>query len=207
MKMNETIGTMTPDNLIVNNNVPVLVKGVTLATGQGILKRGTVLGASPINGKFYKVDSRTEPVVKRTLQITGEGTKTAVLALAGLDAASLIVRVGDEFGAIAEAGADKDYTAAYADNTLTITMVAGGALVDAAQCYIEIEKAAVSANEADCVLTDDVDTGTTADVIVEAYRTGHFNRNALIVTTGDTVDNSENVLRNKGIFLSDSVGY
>jgi hypothetical protein len=175
------IGNCTPDKLIAGENVPINVKGVTVATGQGTLARGTVLGKSPVNDKFYKVDKATEPVVKRTLQITGTTTKTATLALAGLTASSLKVRVGDENGALAEAGETKDYTAAYAGDTLVITVVANGKLVGVAQCYIEISKAAAGANVADCILADEVVTGTSADVTAQAYTSGMFNRNALIV--------------------------
>jgi hypothetical protein len=201
------IGSCTPDNLIAGENVPINVKGVTLATGQGTLARGTVLGKSPVDDKFYKVDSAAAPVVKRTLQITGETTKTAVLALAGLTANSLKVFVGDEHGALAEAGAAKDYTAAYANDTLTITIVANGKLDGVAQCYIEIDKAAAGANEADCILTDAVDTGTTADVVSTAYTSGMFNRQALAVADDDNIANHEDALRSKGIFLKDTISY
>lgn len=38
------LGSITPDNLIAGNSVPILVKGVTVLTGQGVLVRGSVLG-------------------------------------------------------------------------------------------------------------------------------------------------------------------
>ena len=130
-----------------------------------------------------------------------------MLALAGLALASLIVRVGDEHGDVAEKAADGDYTAAYEEGTLTITMVANGTLVDAAQCYIEIDKAAAGANEADCILTDAVITGTTTGVVAEAYTSGVFNRNALIVADDDSIANHEKTLRSKGIILKDNIAY
>lgn len=199
------IGSVTPDNLILDGNVQL--KGITLATGQGTLARGTVLGKSPVNNKFYKVDKALEPVVKRTLAITGTETKTATLALAGLTLTGLVVRVNDEYGAIAEAGEAKDYTAAYADGTLTITMIAAGALISASQCYIEINKSSAGANEADCILTDVIDTGTEVDVVAQAYISGQFNRKALVFASNNTSADHEDTLRLKGIFLNDSIAY
>ena len=37
-------GEYTPDNLIAGLNVPCLITGVKLKEGQGVLKRGTVIG-------------------------------------------------------------------------------------------------------------------------------------------------------------------
>jgi hypothetical protein len=38
------IGEFTPDKLIASNKFPLTAKGITLAAGQGILKRGALLG-------------------------------------------------------------------------------------------------------------------------------------------------------------------
>lgn len=54
---------------------------------------------------------------------------------------------------------------------------------------------------ANCILSDDVTVGT-KDCIVVAYRTGHFNRNKLIVAEGYTLTHSdEEELRKVGILL------
>jgi len=70
-------------------------------------------------------------------------------------------------------------------------------------------KAVNSANEngsevADCILADDVDT-TTGDVTAVAYKTGHFNRKALVFGGDDTADTHEQTLRMLGILLSENV--
>ena len=39
-----TEGTFVPDNLIANGSIDQTLKGITVLTGQGILKRGSVLG-------------------------------------------------------------------------------------------------------------------------------------------------------------------
>lgn len=58
------------------------------------------------------------------------------------------------------------------------------------------------------VLADDVDTGTGSAVVAIAYRTGHFNRAAIIVGSSYTMtDADEEFLRGKGILLSDALDY
>lgn len=44
MDLCSTTGTFTPDNLVAGNDVPQVIKSVTLKSGQGVLKRGSVLG-------------------------------------------------------------------------------------------------------------------------------------------------------------------
>ena len=66
--------------------------------------------------------------------------------------------------------------------------------------------AAADATKALYVLADDVDTSV--DVTGIAYRTGHFNRNALIVGSSYTLTPAdEEILRGKGILLSDALEY
>ena len=67
--------------------------------------------------------------------------------------------------------------------------------------------AAAEAGNALFVLADDVDT--TAGVVVGiAYRTGHFNRAALKVKSTYTLSAAdEEILRGKGILLSDALDY
>lgn len=66
--------------------------------------------------------------------------------------------------------------------------------------------AAASASKALYVLAEDCDTAE--DVVGIAYRTGHFNRNALIVGSGYTLTAAdEEVLRKSGILLADALEY
>lgn len=61
---------------------------------------------------------------------------------------------------------------------------------------------------ANCVLADDVEVGTNANVTALAYRTGHFARNKLIVKNGYTMTaTDEEELRKGGILLSDAIEY
>lgn len=61
---------------------------------------------------------------------------------------------------------------------------------------------------ANCILAEDIDVGTTADVTALAYRTGHFARNKLIAKAGYTMSTTdEEDLRKGGILLSDALEY
>lgn len=44
MKGNETIGKFKPDNLIYDPKMPIDTKTVELASGQGVIQRGSVIG-------------------------------------------------------------------------------------------------------------------------------------------------------------------
>lgn len=58
---------------------------------------------------------------------------------------------------------------------------------------------------ANCILTDPVDTSGADPTSAVAYRTGHMNRNALIVADGYTFSAAdEEELRKGGILLSDA---
>ena len=55
---------------------------------------------------------------------------------------------------------------------------------------------------ADCILTDDIDVGTSADENVLVYISGNFNEAALILATGATITEADrDELRKKGIIL------
>jgi hypothetical protein len=64
-KLNDTLGAITPDNLFAGHDIPVLVKGVTLAKGQGVLQRGTVVAIITASGLAKPVD-----------RSKGDGTQT-----------------------------------------------------------------------------------------------------------------------------------
>lgn len=132
-QINETVGTLVFDNLIVDNNPPADVFAVKIrkeASAEATLKKGTVLALST--------------------GTAGDG-KYVILG-----------------------------TTAETNETLT----------------------------ANCILTDDVVVGTSADVEALAYRTGHFNTKKLIVKTSYTLTAADKeALRNGGILLSDAKAY
>lgn len=68
--------------------------------------------------------------------------------------------------------------------------------------------AAAEAAKALYVLADEVDTGSSGAVVGIAYRTGHFNRNALIVGNEYALTAAdEEILRGKGVLVSDALDY
>ncbi len=68
--------------------------------------------------------------------------------------------------------------------------------------------AAAEATKALYVLADEVDTGTSGAVVGIVYRTGHFNRNALIFGSSYKLTAAdEEILRGKGILVSDALDY
>ncbi|MBE3586562.1 MAG: head decoration protein [Thermoanaerobacter sp.] len=119
---------VTYDNLIAGTSIPLEIKSVTLKAGQGVIKRGTVLGIITASGLAVPVNSANT-----------DGSQSA-----------------------------------------------------------------------DCILTDDVDTGdagATTNVVATAYSSGLFNRKALIFGGTDTAANHETRLRELGIFLKDNIPY
>ena len=66
--------------------------------------------------------------------------------------------------------------------------------------------AAASTSKALYVLAEDCDTAE--DAVGIAYRTGHFNRNALIVADGYALTAAdEEILRKSGILVADAIEY
>lgn len=78
-----------------------------------------------------------------------------------------------------------------------VTGTAGGELSQAS--------AALVATNATYVLADEVDTGTDAAVTAIAYRTGHFNKQAMACKSYTLVAADVEILRNAGIMLSDAI--
>jgi len=214
------LDTFTPDNLIAGNDVPLLVKGVVLEAGQGVLKRGTVLG------KITKAIGN----VSADAGNTGDGTVTdvslgstaklgtytleCIAAAANGGTFKVIdpdgIRLDDAVVGMAYTGPisftinDGETDFAVGDK-FTIEVIAGSGR------YKIVNSANVDGSqEADCILADDVDTGdagATEEVVAVAYRSGHFNRQALIFGGTDTADIHEAKLRELGIFLSDNIAY
>lgn len=114
------------------------------------------------------------------------------------------------FGKVGEIGQDNLIAKLFPPaETFGIT-VAGGegelargtvmALVD--DSYVALD--ADSTGEANCILADPVDASGEDGVTAVAYRTGHFNRKALIVAEDYTMTiKDEESLRKGGILLSD----
>ncbi|MTI49697.1 MAG: head decoration protein [Firmicutes bacterium] len=81
-ELHGTIGQYTPDNLIAGHKFPMMLKGITLAKNQGVVKRGTVLGKVTASGLCKPVDNAAadgteNPYIILTDDIdTGDGSAT-----------------------------------------------------------------------------------------------------------------------------------
>lgn len=103
MKLFEKTGEFKPDSLIASNEYPILVEGVSLAAGQGVLKRGSLIGKimdkGYLTGKTVGEEevgavgiltddidtgaSGTDPEVVSTLYITGCFNEDAIIVEEG----------------------------------------------------------------------------------------------------------------------------
>jgi hypothetical protein len=86
-----TLGEYTPDNLLAGHDVPVIVKGITLAKNQGIVARGTVLGINKDTGLAKPVDSTQTDgtqtpncILTDTIDTTGEADVKTTGYVSGL---------------------------------------------------------------------------------------------------------------------------
>lgn len=105
----------------------------------------------------------------------------------------------------------KEATAAVTYKRGTVLALSAGTAGDGNDGKLVILGSTATTNEtltANCILAEDVEVGTTADVTVLAYRTGHFARNKLAVASGYALKaTDEEELRKAGILLSDAIEY
>lgn len=98
----ENLGQYTPDKLIAGTKVPRLLEGIIIESGQGELKRGSLLGKVTETGKFKLVDEKAtdgseKPLIiladdidatkeiKTIGYISGEFNKQAIYVAEGTD--------------------------------------------------------------------------------------------------------------------------
>ena len=104
----------------------------------------------------------------------------------------------------------KEATAAatYKRGTVMALLSASGTAADGKLVILGTTAASNEVLTANCILAEDVEVGTAADVTALAYRTGHFARNKLIVKDSYTLKaTDEEELRKAGILLSDAIEY
>lgn len=209
----QNIDSFTPDNLFAGHEIPVLTKGVKLEAGQGMLARGTVLGkATKAVGEVAGPDTGNGTIGTVTLGKSAKiGAYTLVCTTAtDTDIVAVFkvidpdgIRLDDAVAGTAYAG-PINFTITEAagfavDDTFTVNVVAGSGK------YKTVNSANVDGSQvADCILADDADT-VDGDVTAVAYKTGHFNRDALVFGGSDTAEVHEHTLRSLGIFLSENV--
>lgn len=104
-----TANTYTPDNLIGGCEIPLITKVLTVASGAGVLARGTVLGVLTTGGKAVKVDSSKSDgsqtaygVLAESVDATSADVK-ALVYTSGLFNASVLAFGGTDTAAKHEA--------------------------------------------------------------------------------------------------------
>lgn len=102
----------------------------------------------------------------------------------------------------------KEATAAATYKRGTVLALSAGTAVAGKLVILGTTAASDEVLTANCILAEDVEVGTAADVTALAYRTGHFARNKLIVKDSYTLKaTDEEELRKAGILLSDAIEY
>jgi hypothetical protein len=185
--LNETLGTMSYDDLINGAYPPADVFSVVLRRGTAAtLNRGTVLARSSRDGLYVILGTAEAPAVQEAAATYKDSPDTAVVA-----GKTYYTRSGDSPNYVYTPVADP---------------------VDAnIATYYEIDTPAVAAQDAEvltanCILADVATIASDAEVVAVAYRLGHFNRNKIIVKSGYTFTaDDEEDLRKAGIILSDAV--
>jgi hypothetical protein len=196
-RLDENLGSVGFDNLFHGNDPAANVSHIKLAANKGKLLRGSVIAMTAAGGDGILLGS--DKNVAATLAVAA--TK-ATLEKTGLDTTKLKVYAAD---GTTLATVTTDYTVAYTNSTLTITVTAEGALKDATSIKISCELTADAMAKAKHILAEDCDTGTGSAVVALAYISGYFNGNKLIVATGYTITAAnEEELRALGIFLADA---
>lgn len=196
-RLDENLGSVSFDNLIHGNEPAALTGHIKLASGQGKLLRGSVIAMTAPGGDGILLGSD-----KNVSAVLDVDTLVATFEKAGLNTAKLKVYAeeGDT-----PATVTTDYTVAYSNNTLTITLKADGALKNETKIRITCELTADVMAKAKYILAEDTETGTSTAVVGLAYKTGCFNANQLIVADGYTMtEANKEELRTLGIFLADA---
>lgn len=196
-RLDENIETTIFDNLIHGNEPEALIGHIEIAAGQGTLLRGSVIAMTAAGGEGILLGS--DKTTEATLTVT---TLSATYEKPGLDISTLKVYAEDGETPATET---TDYTAAYENGTLTITLTAGGTLKDETSIRISCDLTAEAMAKAKYILAQDAATGTSEAVVAPAYKTGYFNGNELIVAAGYTITaTNKEELRELGIILADA---
>lgn len=189
--LNEKIAEVTPDGLFSDVQPAALVRAKTIKRlGEaGTLKRGTIL-AKGADG--YLVILGTDGTAG-TWNGTGDGSTTHFSLIAGgvIPSALTEVKVGGEA-----------VTTGWIYNAASGELVFSSAPANAAAIAV---KTVAGTFEADCVLCDDTDVGTAAEVKAPVYVSGCFDPDHVIVAEGYTLTEADyDILRMKNILFKNA---
>lgn len=205
------LDTFTPDKLLAGSQ-QVQTKSIIVDTG--VLARGSVLGriktgtipTTGTAGSNTGTGAMTAVAAKRRIKV-GVYTMTCVQVIANSGVFKVIdpdgklvgmATVGVAFLSDQIGFSISDATDFIAGDSFTVTIPAAST-----EKYVLVDKAAIDGSGvADCILAESVDA-TSADVTTVGYKTGQFNRAALVVAAANTVAEHEADLRVNDINLKD----
>ncbi len=212
----EVTGSITPDKLFAGPEVEVLTKVITLKSGQGTLKRGSVIGEI------------AKAVGTPTLAGTGNGTMTAVSisknAVIGDYKVKCITAAtdGGVFSVIDPNGnrlADAVVGTAYTSAQVNFTINDGSSDFTVGATFTIPVTAGSDAGKGKLCDANSVDGSqtpryilaaeaiTTNDIKATVYKSGYFNRDELVYGENGAPSESELNLKKVGINLADQIAY
>jgi hypothetical protein len=216
MSSYEVTGSITPDKLIAGSEVELLTKIITLKSGQGTLKRGSVIGEIE------------KSVGTPVLTGTGNGTMTAVSigkdAIIGNYKVICITAVTDlgNFSVIDPNGnrlADAVVGTAYTSSQINFTINDGSTDFTAGATFTIPVTASSDAGKGKLCDANSIDgsqlpkyilladTVTTSDAKATVAKTGYYNRDELTYGTNGAPTDAELNLKKVGIYLADQIAY
>lgn len=209
--------TYAPDALVAGNHHLLVGRKITIATGEGELPRGAVIGkVTASNGATAQAGTNTGTASVGTITVStnaldGDYTVVVTAAKDGDTAATFTVTapngatatgsMGVAFSGVGLSftitdGVTGDGTAPAAkDDSWTISVVAANG-----EYRLSAAGASDGSQTPDLILAEPVDA-TTRDIEALAYERGDFNANALTLGAGHTVASIRDGLRAKGITI------
>lgn len=189
--LHEKIGEVAVENLFAGLEPKALKgKGIIAHTAtKTTYKRGSLMSKGA-DGKLYLLGSDVDAT--GTASATGDGSTKKFSVIDGGDPTSKLTEV--KVGGTA--------TTAYSYNPVTGEILFDTAPANSAAIAI---KYSTGGGNADCVLVDETEVGTTSDENVVVWIGGNFIEASLIVATGYSITEADrDELRKKGIVLGTS---
>lgn len=204
----------TPDNLFAGNVQPVVTEAVTIASGAGVLVRGTVLGritkalGAVVPGANTGNGTVSGASLGKNAKI-GNYVLTCITAAANGGTFKVIdpdgIRLDDAIVGTAYAG-----PVSFTINDGAVDFVVGDEFtipvtVGSGKCKTVNSANVDGSGDPEAILADESVDATAADKPASVYLTGEFNEDKLVFGGTDTKETHRAALRKLGIFLKKAV--
>jgi len=204
----------TEDGLIAGD-FPLKTKPVTIKSGEGVVKRGTLLGkisrelGTPTYGAGNTGDGTIGSIAMGAK--TQKGNYLLECTVAATNGGTFKVQVPDG-SALPDAEVGTAYSNPHIGFTIadgSIDFAIGDTIVvpveePSSELYVKSLAASVDGSEeVDSILTNEVDA-TSADVLKSSYITGDFNTDKITFGTGHTAASTKEAAEKKSMFWYDA---